>query len=599
MPTPSPNRALSRTHGRFPRGGRGTKGTRWIAFAVIAVLYIMGQLFWFSPSLVGEDDEYPLLRSLEKKIPDAYFNNVPVRLKNVHETFSSSVHCVGETHDPVTSWKHRSCRYVHLCLDLTGKLAAETTAGGRGKGASEAKTPEFFLVTSPSEEQFQKRFRKDAAKSRYRYSSTELSGAIGGSHKNNNTAASTTISTDANYTPLDVALGGINPSWKAPPKPRVPYQHGIDKIRWKPRIHHQFPSNKYYELDSSVVLVPYHSFAAANVGHLLWDDFLPLYNLLNIFGFETNRNTWNRIGDGFQSTRQHLLLRVDTMPGLFGTCDLRSKKKEACQRNMERFLPLFGVDPTTFSTPTESKLTRTKNGERLSQTYPVCAKTAVAGLGWLTDHGIRNHGWMANREDHSLDVALAHNVGRGPELYAFRNFVLTNLGMRASPKPQTTPQFRILLSAHSSNHPDRSFGLEAQNSVLTKGFPDTELLVLELSSMPLLEQMSLVSNHAQPPESLGKHTIFVSACGGGSATAYFLPRGSSLILYYNEEGGVDYFDNERKTGNSALLDWDLMNNLGYLKVHWLPIGGMDDPEGLDALVALVQHEMDSVRNEII
>mmetsp|Transcript_13016 Transcript_13016/g.26604 ORF Transcript_13016/g.26604 Transcript_13016/m.26604 type:complete len:155 (-) Transcript_13016:103-567(-) len=39
-----------------------------------------------------------------------------------------------------------------------------------------------------------------------------------------------------------------------------------------------------YTLPSSVVLFPFHSLSASNPGHLVWDDFLPMYTLLNIFG---------------------------------------------------------------------------------------------------------------------------------------------------------------------------------------------------------------------------------------------------------------------------------------------------------------------------
>ena len=232
---------------------------------------------------------------------------------------------------------------------------------------------------------------------------------------------------------------------------------------------------------------------------------------------------------------------------------------------------------------------------------------------------------MANREEDSLDVALAHNVGRGPELYSFRNFMLKNLGFEATstvgastmdhilqrPWIGEAVSFRILLSAHTSDHPDRSFGLKVQQNALQKVFPKAEVSVLELSRMPLLDQISLVSSQPakEHTEATGQlrsqtqqqhqHTIFVSACGGGSLTAYFLPRGSSLILYYNEVGGMDFFHDEKLTGGQALLDWDLMNNLGYLKVHWLPIGSMNKPEGIDALISLVQHEMNGVLNGLV
>mmetsp|Transcript_13040 Transcript_13040/g.27382 ORF Transcript_13040/g.27382 Transcript_13040/m.27382 type:complete len:247 (-) Transcript_13040:27-767(-) len=242
-------------------------------------------------------------------------------------------------------------------------------------------------------------------------------------------------------------------------------------------------------------------------------------------------------------------------------------------------------------------------------------------MGWLSDHGIRlSHGWMVNNEKHSLDVALAKNLGRGPELYAFRNFMLRNMGLE--PFPGTTKHitnrgttatttsttrttntipivtFRILLSAHSSTYNDRSFGLEEQRKVLSEAFPTTDVSAVILADLSLREQLELISqpkqqqHHQQPNE----HIIFVSANGGGTMTAYFLPRGSSMILYYNEIGGRDYFSNNENTGGQAILDWDLMNNLGYVRTHWLPIGSMSEPEGLEALVYLVRHEMDATIN---
>ena len=623
------NRNQAKSRGRKSR----TLSRLIFAVVVFVVFYLIDQLTLEHLADPYEDSLFDL-----KPLPDAYFNNVPVRLrsssgavKNLengahHEPFTpssfhSSVHCVGETHDPSTAWKHRSCSYVHLCLDL----------GHSEQGSSgETKPPEFFLVASKSDRDFHARFREASPPfGKHRYSSTEILGFEGNSGGSNNNS---TQSTTPRYSPIDVALGGINPSWRAPPKPRVPYEHGIDKIRWKPRVYDAMPFDKYYELDPGVVMVPYHSFAGANVGHLLWDDFLPIYNLLKIFGYDTNLRTAPNNGEG-ETVYQHLLIRVDTMPGLYGTCDLRWRKKEACRRNLERFLPLFGVDPSTFSTLTGARLTTSKpsaDSEIPPERYPVCAKRAVAGLGWLTDHGIRNHGWMANHEENLLDVALARNVGRGPELYAFRNFLLRNAGFETSAatplaavsdapenaRGRNVVSFRILLSAHSSNHPDRSFGLQAQKTALVGAFPDAEISILDLSRMTLLEQIALVSDQpatrpgtkaadGQPPllrattprhRKPTTHSIFVSACGGGSFTAYFLPRGSSLVLYYNATGGMDYFANEHRTGGPALLDWDLMNNLGYLRVQWLPIASMDEPEGLDGLISLIEHEMDGVLN---
>eukprot|EP00536_Pseudo-nitzschia_multiseries_P014408 jgi/Psemu1/291431/fgenesh1_pg.697_\ len=356
----------------------------------------------------------------------------------------------------------------------------------------------------------------------------------------------------------------------------MPYGYGFETIRWAPRVHDAMPAEKYYELDRDVVMVPFHAMAADNPGHLVWDNFLPLYNLLGIFGLDRNQHNSNSNSKNNNDFFRHLLIRVDTLPPLSATCDLRPKKKEACKRSFQKFLPLMGV---------------------------------VAGMGWLSDHGIReSHGWMMNREKHSLDVALAQNVGRGPQLYAFRNFVLRNMGLEPFPSSTITAgdaatqppiTFRIVLNAHSSTYLDRSFGLEEQREALSKAFPattdgsvSTSISTVTLADLPLREQLELISQPTRPNE----HIIFVSANGGGTMTAFFLPRGSSMILYYNERGGRDYFSNGKNTGGQAMLDWDLMNNLGYVRTHWLPIGSMNEPEGLDALVQLVRHEMDVTRN---
>ena len=72
----------------------------------------------------------------------------------------------------------------------------------------------------------------------------------------------------------------------------------------------------------------------------------------------------------------------------------------------------------------------------------------------------------------------------------------------------------------------------------------------------------------------------------------FLPKGASLISFYNEiEKGGD---------TRARLDWDLLNNLSYLRVHWLPrpqnFYGKGGPSVADyqAFLSLIDHELDII-----
>ncbi|OEU22609.1 hypothetical protein FRACYDRAFT_232767 [Fragilariopsis cylindrus CCMP1102] len=501
------------------------RGRRNIIIIIAFIIFVFGvQTILISNINIDNDknnsnNNYYYNTIISRDTPDAYLNNYPLHLRenknynnnnnNNNEnnglydgTYHSTVHCVGKTHDEKTAWKHRSCNYFdeEFRKQFHGSESASSSKGGT-----------------------------------YHYSSTELGSGNSNSNKNDGV-----INNDhqqqheQRYSSIDVALGGINPRWKGSTKVQ---RHGFDKVRWAPKIYDKFPNFQYYyELENDVVMIPFHSFAADNVGHLLWDDLL--------------------------------------------------KKKRACQENFERFLPLFGVD--------------------------------LAGLGWLTDHGIRDHGWMTNNEPHSLDVAIARNVGRGPELYAFRNYLLRNMGLLTTISKTTIStsssigssnidknfnynqrpiQFRIILSAYSSNHPDRDFGLEEQRKALSEAFPTADVSTVVLRELSLREQIELISQPKQ--QTSNEHIIFVTACGGGSITGFFLPKDSSMILYYPESGGYDFSSKFNLTGGKAMLDWDLLNNLGYVRTHWLPIGTMNELEGLDALVYLVRHEMDVTMNSFV
>ncbi|KAG7343206.1 DUF563 domain containing protein [Nitzschia inconspicua] len=461
--------------------------------------------------------------------PDAFFNNVPVFLQT-DNNFHSNIHCVGSTPFEETSWIHRSCHYTHLCLDPTSH--------------------EFFVVQSSSSQQLQQQRPKGVMLS------TDLL-------ERNDRAD---VIHPVNITSPAVALGGINPRWNG-----TNFNQGVHKVRWAPKIRHDLPSS-YYLLDDNVVLLPFHSFAGHNVGHLLWDDFLPIFTLLQIFGFMDEKSMAYQI----------LLLRDDTLPVLYASCEIRRNKHAGCHDNFVKFLPVMGVDPKTFSTLTELQLDDGRGHSLVQPNVPICAKHAAAGIGLLTDHGWSDHGWEPAPTD------TVHNLGRGPQLFQFRNFMLQNMGLDIQPALQQS-QFHILLNAHSSRDRERDKTMQEQLQALTAAFPTAKVSLVELKKYSLLDQLELVSQRTN---------IFISTCGGGSMSAFFLPRGAALILYYADQSGFN-FERFALTGGPAILDWDLFNNAGYLRVHWLPISGMNSPEGLDTLVSLVKQEMDAAISDMI
>ena len=75
-------------------------------------------------------------------------------------------------------------------------------------------------------------------------------------------------------------------------------------------------------------------------------------------------------------------------------------------------------------------------------------------------------------------------------------------------------------------------------------------------------------------------------------SASFLPRGSSLLIYFSATGGVQ---SNKHTGKPARLDWDFFNNMGYSRVHWVPQSELVNDNA--ALVELIGHEISIIQRE--
>ena len=344
------------------------------------------------------------------------------------------------------------------------------------------------------------------------------------------------FTSNENTQPL--SLGGINPRWLQ--------TKGLDKnfmnIQWSPPVWNA-TLNGYYQLND--VLVLFHSFAAHNVGHLLWDDFYPIYSLMRLFGLQE---------------RSFVPIRQKLEHPLYATCDIRKNKRKQCANNFVKFWPLMGVDPVTFSTNTDV---------RFARPGIVCAQTAVAGIGMLTDHGLHDHGWEGK-------AWRPHNLGRGPVFEAFRDFLVERIA------PQVVVKPRVVFSMESSRDWDRRLNFTHQIQRVQRALPSADVQGVRLWEMGLSEQIQLAASTR----------VLVTACGGGSMTASFLPRGSSLILMYNQTGGFD-FASYKLTESPARLDWDLLNNAGHLRVHWFPVATMESENDLELLAHLIEHELAS------
>jgi hypothetical protein len=465
-----------------------------------------------------------------RRIPDGTFNGGPIYLqsKKISE-LRSRAHCVGETYQTQRAWQDRSCHFDFLCYNVT--------SGG-------------YVVF---ENEADRVLSENYAVRKFAHVSSIL-------HRGNESNS--------------VSIGGVNIKWG---------QNGIPRLKWFPEILEvpsfadymrsknglriREPELMYYELPLNSILIPYHSLNGANPGHLIWDDFLPIFTLLSMFNYlDDNQIKFNAL------PIRHVL--QDGERGLWASCDVREEKTSVCNHMIRKFLPLLvGVNSVfNFTTNIDTIFNENKKGS----SSLICSKHSVAGLGPLTDHGLnKGHGWERS------DYKSVHNVGRGLQLYQFRNFMLQNMNM--NPLEPVERPYRIVFSEKSSDIFIRNMNFDRQIKLVKQHFPNAKVENYTMKELSLQQQLDVTY----------RTSIYISLCGGGAVTAMFLPKGASVILYYAEDGGTF---NGKMNYKPALLDWDIFNAMSHLRVHWLPRQGLKTQNDEQALVMLIQHELDLIES---
>jgi len=460
---------------------------------------------------------------------DGSFSGHPIYFRKDQTGIETLSHCIGENYQDETSWQKRSCEFSnHFCFDTATK---DYVVFDRIENKNMYETAETLPFLDISQSYLKKSWSKVNS----------------------------------------MAIGGINVKWGSE----------ISRLEWFPEIRYIDAEQtlSYYELPSNVVLIPFHSMNGANPGHLVWDDFLPVYNLLSMFQL-TNKSKNLLMMRYILKQQQGNEDHSENLRGLWASCDWNDEKKVLCMKMFKKFLPLMlGSDPLYDELVTTESFNFEVSKKSDEKSTIICAKHGLAGIGALTDHGTSKlHGW----EDR--DYQLTHNHGRGGLLYEFRNFMLKNMDIHI--ESDHKPPFRIVFSEKSSDVGHRNFDFSMQKEILKESFHPSYVSVESyvFSEMTLREQLEIAS----------QASILITSCGGGAVTSMFMPRGSSVIMYYLEDGGVI---GNKLTGKPARLDWDLFNNLAYLKVHWLPAGTMKNDSDIKSLLLLIQHELEGLIRE--
>lgn len=468
------------------------------------------------PALITRRETMIQAKPKMKEPIAGYFNQFTVSYKSFKEGFHSNAHCIGDNFGE-DSWKYRSCHFQNLCFDTD--------------------TREYVMFASPETQSL-----NDAMMN------PQLTFFHPASDMKN----------------TSVSLGGLNPKWGE--------EHKL--MEWYPKfrdIADLKTQGGYYQLGADKVLIPWYSMTGFNPGHLVWDDFLPIYTLLSAFDLVE---------------KDLVLMRIDVSIAMWASCQ---RKWDLCEPMLKKFLPLLGTELSKTSTQNDVSFELVKKGARNSK-Y-ICAPHAAAGMGYLTDHGKKHHGWFKK------DYNDAYNSGRGGQIYQFRNWMIDHLFDGNLPNEKISKEpYRIVFSNLSSGKAHRSVDFTKHSQLLERRLGskyNLDIRTVRLSSMSLKDQVELTASAS----------IFITTCGGGAVTSMFLPKGASVLLYFSD---YKISDKPWVTDTEAKLDWDLLNNIGYLRAHWLPRAKIKfNPRSgepslkqseidLDALVKLVDSELDII-----
>ncbi len=309
--------------------------------------------------------------------------------------------------------------------------------------------------------------------------------------------------------------------------------------------------SSYYLLN--VTMIPFFRYYIGyrNPGHHLWQDLVSLYTLIDAFDKE-------------DADILLVPLRQKISKAFYraGNADMMNKwgSKLMGIVDFDKYNPFWEDGEFDFrmaGQPTSL--------ESLSSRI-VCAQNGLSGLGQFSHHETHHHNGTHFREKRRIidrELVPAQN-GKGGFFRRFRRFLMKKAGV---PDDQVGPKTysKVLFSQNSSGRGKRANNtFQMQMEYLQSSFEGDQIRIegASLATLSIEEQI----------RQLSQTDIFLSATGGGTASAIFLPPGAHLILFYDE----------------WFLDWDYWNNIADIHVHWIPIEDMESSAKLPDLKLLIK-----------
>lgn len=360
--------------------------------------------------------------------------------------------------------------------------------------------------------------------------------------------------------------------------------------QWKPTIETvstDFAVGAQYSIISSpvnpifVLYLPSYSF---NLGHLVFDDLLSIFAMLHMFGYASSSCEDHYQAIPFFVERPSQAWKVN-----FGSRDPfwrchpdHADRWSKCIKLWSRVYPsLLGVSPD----PQSGDILRSGNWLRGSAAIGEF-ETAKSAVLTVSDNSIAVNA-LPRGSDYVLLPTVINGpgrlanwsckgecaIGRGLWMWEFRRYLLNNIYGQNSPIAKREPpnQGYITISLPTgSTHMDKVTFFEDIIEAAKNRFGADRTKVVDMAKLSVEEQAQLVRQSA----------VYLTNHGGGSASALFLPRGATLIIYH----GIG------KQKEPKMLDRHLWNSLGYARVLWVhPV----DHHNVEKSMNLIQYSLET------
>jgi Glycosyltransferase 61 len=350
-------------------------------------------------------------------------------------------------------------------------------------------------------------------------------------------------------------------------KPILETTSSFNTHRFSKIIH---PTNPVF-----VLYLPSYSF---NFGHLMFDDLLSIFSMLHMFGYAMDRHQYQSIPLFVERPNEAMGINFGSRDP-FWRCHPEHKERwSKCIAMWSRVYPsLLGVTPD----PKTGDILRTGNWLRGSAAigeYDIMRSSKLR-IHSLNDSNTLPYGdyvllpIVINGPGRLANWACKGEcaIGRGLWLWEFRCYLLKNvLGKEEASKDPISKRFIIISLPVGTTHADKVTHFDDIIDAAKQTFGPNLVKVVDMSKLSVKEQVQLVRVSA----------VYLTNHGGGSASAVFLPRDATLVIYH----GIG------RQGEPKMLDRHFWNSLGYVRVRWVH---PNEHHNINKTMNFIQHGFDT------